>query len=379
MEEKEKGLRKEALLCAMSRVLINHPASGRKLLEEAGSVEALLEGGSKMTSAILGDEDAGDVLFSEEMLSWGMEEALWMRSKSVSLLDILSPDYPPMLKESPFAPFLLYYRGSASLGEERRSLSVVGTRMASTYGKECCSAIVSSIAEKCPDVRIVSGLAVGIDGCAHQTALECGLETLAVLPCGIDMIYPSSHRDLAVKILGQGGILTEYPRGTKPVKHNFLQRNRIIAALSDATLVVESRIRGGSMSTVDFASSYNRDVFAVPGRMTDANSYGCNYLINKNVAQLCLNASTIISSMGWTDVHLSDITRQPDLFSPNSGLKEKILLSLSSVRGKSLDALVAETGSDLQSVSLALLQMDMEGSARNNGSGLWLKKRQCSL
>ncbi|MBO7561879.1 MAG: DNA-processing protein DprA [Bacteroidales bacterium] len=379
MEEIETGMKEEALLCAMSRVLINHPASGRKLLEEAGSVKALLEGGSKLASAILGAEDAGEVLFSEEMLSWGKEEALWMRSKGVRLLDILSPDYPPKLRESPFAPFLLYWRGSADLGTDCRSVSVVGTRMASPYGRECCTAIVSGLAEKCPGVRIVSGLAVGIDGCAHLSAMDNSLETIAVLPCGIDMIYPSSHRDMAVRILGHGGILTEYPRGTKPVKYNFLQRNRIIAALSDATLVVESRIRGGSMSTVEFASSYNRDVFAVPGRMTDANSYGCNYLINKNVAQLCLNASTIISSMGWTDMHLSDIAAQPNLFSQAGTLKEKILLSLSSVRGKSLDALVAETGSDVQSVSLALLQMDLEGTARNNGSGLWLKKRQCSL
>ena len=364
----------EALLCAMSRVFVNHPGAGLKLLEKSESVERLLEGGPALADEILGGDGIGETLFSPQMMSWGREDALWMNSKGVRLVDCLSEEYPRILKESPFAPFLLYYRGEADLSRNVRSLSVVGTRMASSYGKECCSAIVSDLADKCPGIRIVSGLAIGIDACAHASALEKGLDTLAVLPCGIDTIYPSSHRDLAVKILGQGGVLTEYPRGTKPLRRNFLQRNRIIAGLSDALLVVESRIRGGSMSTVEFASSYNRDIFAVPGRMDDANSYGCNYLISKNVAQLCLNSHTIISSMGWNLEHISDIASQPDLFSTPVALKEKLLLSLSSVRGKTIDNLAALSGESVSALNLALLEMDLEGLVRKDALGLWFKK-----
>ena len=364
----------EALLCAMSRVFVNHPGAGLKLLEKSESVERLLEGGPALADEILGGDGVGETLFSPQMMSWGREDALWMNSKGVRLVDCLSEEYPRILKESPFAPFLLYYRGGADLSRNVRSLSVVGTRMASSYGKECCSAIVSDLADKCQGIRIVSGLAIGIDACAHASALENGLDTLAVLPCGIDTIYPSSHRDLAVKILGQGGVLTEYPRGTKPLRRNFLQRNRIIAGLSDALLVVESRIRGGSMSTVEFASSYNRDIFAVPGRMDDANSYGCNYLISKNVAQLCLNSHTIISSMGWNLEHISDIASQPDLFSTPVALKEKLLLSLSSVRGKTIDNLAALSGESVSALNLALLEMDLEGLVRKDALGLWFKK-----
>jgi len=374
METTGRDLEEEALLCAMSRVLINHPVAGRKLLEGAGSVGALLSGGAAGVEKILGPADVGEVLFSKEMLAWGRKEAFWMRSKGVELLDILSPSYPGILRDSPYAPFLLYYRGSAELGKMKHSLSIVGTRMASAYGKESCSAIVSDLAEKCPDVAVVSGLAVGIDGQAHLAALDNGLETIAVLPCGIDIIYPSSHRSLAVRILSQGGILTEYPRSVKPLRFNFIQRNRIIAGLGEALLVVESRIRGGSMSTVEFASSYNKDVFAVPGRMTDANSYGCNYLINKNVAQLCLNASTIVSSMGWVNDRISDIVRQPELFSDSGGLKEKLLLSLSSVRGSTMDSLAVALKEDIPTLSLTLLQMDVEGIVRKDASGLWYKK-----
>lgn len=371
MEENEKELREEALLCAMSRVLINHPAKGCLLLKEAGSPVRLLEEGAGFVDRLLKAEGAGELLFSREMMEWGRQEALWMRSKGVRLISVLSDDYPALLKECPDAPFLLYYRGSACFGN--RILGIVGTRVASAYGKECVERIVSDIAESCPGTQIVSGLALGIDGSAHKAALEVGLETVAILPCGIDIIYPSAHRDMAVRILSQGGVLTEYPRGTKPLRRNFLQRNRIIAGICSALLVGESRISGGSMSTVEYASSYNKDIFAVPGRMWDANSYGCNYLISRNVAQICLNSSTIIKSMGWTDSYISDIKRQPSLFSVPEETKQKLLLSLSSVKGRTPDYLCARAGMDTREMSLALLEMEIEGLVRKDVSGLWYK------
>lgn len=361
----------EALLCAMSRVLINHPAKGCMLLREAGSGERLLEEGSGFVDGLLKVDGVGEMLFSREMMEWGRQEALWMRSKGVKLISWLSDEYPALLKECPYPPFLLYYRGSASFGS--RILSIVGTRVASAYGTECVSRIVSDIAESCSGVQIASGLALGIDGSAHKAALDAGLETFAVLPCGIDIIYPSAHRDIAVRMIGQGGVLTEYPRGTKPLRRNFLQRNRIIAGICSALLVGESRISGGSMSTVEYASSSNKDIFAVPGRMWDANSYGCNYLISRNVAQLCLNSSTIIKSMGWTDGYISDIKRQPTLFSVPEETKQKLLLSLSSVKGRTADFLCARVGMDFRDLSLVLLELEMDGQIRKDASGLWYR------
>lgn len=360
----------EALLCALSRVLINHPAKGCLLLREAESEERLLKAGAAFPDKILGVEGVGQMLFSSEMKEWAKNEALWMRSKGVKLISILSDGYPRNLRECPDAPFLLYYRGSASFSN--RILSIVGTRMASPYGRECVGRIVSDIAA-CSKVQIVSGLAFGIDCSAHAAALEAGLETIAVLPSGIDIIYPASHRNLAVRILSQGGVLTEYPRGTKPLRFNFLQRNRIIAGMCDALLVGESRISGGSMSTVEYASSYSKDIFAVPGRMWDGNSYGCNYLISRNVAQLCLNSSTIIKSMGWADGYISDIKRQPSLFSAPEETKQKLLLSLSPVKGRTADFLGEKTGLDIQALSLFLLEAEMEGLVRKDACGLWYK------
>ena len=361
----------EALLCAMSRVLINHPSKGCLVLKEAGSLERLLKEGSSFVDGLLKVDGVGEMLFCREMMEWGRQEAIWMRSKGVKLISVLSDEYPEILKEIPDPPFLLYYRGSASFGS--RILSIVGTRVASPYGAECVERIVSDIAGTCTGVQIVSGLALGIDGCAHNAALEAGMETMAVLPCGIDIIYPSAHRDLAVHMLSQGGVLTEYPRGTKPLRRNFLQRNRIIAGICNALLVGESRISGGSMSTVEYASSYSRDIFAVPGRMWDDNSYGCNYLISRNVAQLCLNSSTIIKSMGWTDGYISDIKRQPSLFSAPEETKRKLLLSLSSVKGRTADFLCAKAGMDIGELSLVLLEMEMDGQIRKDASGLWYK------
>lgn len=361
----------EALLCAMSRVLVNHPAKGSELMLNAGSPEALLKAGKGFVDEILKVEGIGEMLFSSAMLSWGSEEAEWMRKKGVRLIPLTSGDYPPNLRNSPDPPFLLYYRGNASFSN--RILSIVGTRMASAYGKECVEKIVSDVANVCPNIQIVSGLAYGIDCCAHNAALEAGVQTIAVLPCGIDVIYPSVHRELAVRILKQGGILTEYPRGTVPLRRNFLQRNRIIAGLSDALLVGESRISGGSMSTVEYASRYSKDIFAVPGRMWDANSYGCNYLISKNVAQLCLNSSTILKAMGWNKDYISDIKRQPSLFSASDETKQKILLSLSFVRGRTTDYMLQKTGLSIQDLSAVLLELEIEGVIRKDASDLWYK------
>lgn len=376
-------VRKEALICAMSRLLINHPRTGRILLEASeDALNRLLSEGKSFVVELLGKEKGKEVaseLFSSEMIEWAEKEADWYEKKRVLILPITSPLYPPLLRECADAPFALYYKGVRSDKEAdskifgSRMLSVVGTRLASQYGRECSTLIISELAQYVPKLQIISGLAMGIDGCAHTAALDNSLETFAVLPCGIDRIYPASHRDMAVRILEQGGVLTEYPRGIKPLRRNFLQRNRIISGMSHALLVVESRVSGGSMSSVEYSSGYSREIFAVPGRMCDANSYGCNYLINKNVAQLVLNATSIVNSMGWAKDKISDILAQPTLFSATRELKAKLLLSLSFVKGIDEESLIQESGAEVGDVSLALLELELEGKIRKMASGGWIK------
>ena len=382
-------VRKDELICAMSRLLINHPLTGRRLLEASAEngggedgLEGLLLDGKSLVTETLGKEKGEELaaeLFSKEIVDWAKREAEWYEKKGVKIIPITSSFYPPLLRECADAPFALYYKGVRSEEEAdskifgRRMLSVVGTRLASQYGKECCTLIISELALNVPNLQIISGLAMGIDSCAHLAALDNSLETFAVLPCGIDQIYPASNRDMAVRILQQGGVLTEYPRGTKPLRFNFLQRNRIIAGMSDALLVAESRVSGGSMSTVEYASGYGRDIFAVPARMNDANSYGCNYLINKNVAQLVLNGNSIVNSMGWAKDKISDILQQPSLFSSTRELKAKLLLSLSFVKGTDEETIIGESGAEVGDVSLALLELELEGKIRKVASGGWIK------
>ncbi len=198
------------------------------------------------------------------------------------------------------APLLVYSVGSCDLNA-KRVVSIVGTRHATNYGMDMCREIVRGIKEKTgDDVVVVSGLAYGIDIAAHKAALDCGLPTVAVLAHGLDLIYPAAHRSYAVDIVRSGGALvSEYPSGTRIHRSNFLARNRIIAALSDCTLVVESAKTGGALVTANIASSYGREVFACPGRASDEYSCGCNSLIRKNIAALVESADDLIDYMQW--------------------------------------------------------------------------------
>lgn len=366
--------RREVFLCALSRILFNNPAAGRTLLEYYPSFEKIFCVDDKAINDLLCIHGIGERLHSKELLMWAEEEAKWYAEKKVRILDIGSKDYPQKLKDCPDAPFVLYFKGNGDLNNPR-SLGVVGTRLASEYGINSCRTLISSFADDTYNPLIVSGLAMGIDIAAHRAALNNNMQTVAVLPCGIDLIYPASHRDVAIEMLGRGGIMTEFPRGTPAIRRNFLQRNRIIAGITQGILVAETRVTGGSMSTVEYANSYSREVFAVPGRICDANSYGCNYLINKNIATICINTKTIPKELGWAQVSQTDIPLQPDLFSSAGGKKEKILLTLSSLTPRSVDYVVQNTGLDFNTASLILLELELEGEVIADDRGEYRKKR----
>ena len=351
------------LRCALAKEFLYRPAMVNKLMEEFGSAEEIFRNA--------GDLNLKDVsvslgrAFSDAMLEWAAEEVGWCAEKGVELIFYGEKRYPALLAEISNAPFMLYYKGTAN-PNQARSVSMVGTRLASAYGKEMCGRVVEHISGYKP--LVVSGLAYGIDIASHKAALDAGVQTIAVLPNGIDTIYPSRHRDVAAQMVHNGGILTEFPRGEQPVRLNFIKRNRIIAGISQGLVVVESRVKGGSMITAEYASNFNRDVFAFPGRFTDTNSFGCNYLIAKNVAAIYNSPAVIPATLGWEKNYLPDSSFQLELFSSEVSHKEKILLSLKFDKPTVVEKLLAETGFDWETVSILLLELELEGkiTVKNN-------------
>ena len=276
-------------------------------------------------------------------------------------------DYPVRLKECDDAPLALFYRGTASLNTQH-ILCVVGTRRCTDYGKKLCRELITDLKRLVPDVLIVSGLAYGIDIHAHRAALDCGLDTVGVLAHGLDRIYPALHRQTACDMLSHGGLLTEFRSGTVPDKGNFVRRNRIVAGMSDACLVIESADKGGALITAGIAQSYGRDVFAVPGRVGDERSAGCNALIRGNVAALVGSASDLAESMGWS---VSAKPVQRELFPELSSAEASVVNALRGSDGKPLNQLVVETDRPVQELLALLFDLEMKGVVRALAGGLY--------
>lgn len=279
-------------------------------------------------------------------------------------------NYPYRLRECPDAPLLLYGKGNLHLNGSH-ILAVVGTRMPTDRGKEYCRRIVSDLARAVDDLTIVSGLAYGIDITAHRAAIEAGIPTLIIPGHGLDRIYPATHRNTAIQALEQGGILTEYMSGTNPDKQNFVARNRIIAGISDATLVVESKTKGGSLLTADMANSYSRDVFALPGRADDEQSRGCNDLIKKNKAALVETAEDIILAMQW-DTKQAATPVQTAIFCDLTETETALMQLLrNDPEGTHVNLLVMESRLPYSEVTSALLQMEFKGMVRALPGGIY--------
>lgn len=318
---------------------------GRRLIEHYGLKGLFSLGRGELSELFKGDEKYLSLFMEETILEWSRKEVEWAAEKGVRLIPYKDAGYPVLLGECEDAPLMLYCFGSFD-PSNRNMVSIVGTRLATNYGRECCDTLIAPMAGS--GTVVVSGLAFGIDITAHRKALEYGLQSIAVMPCGLDMVYPGEHREAAAKIARNGALLTEFSTGTKPFRIHFIKRNRIIAGLSERTIVVESRIRGGAMSTVQFALSYNRDVYAVPGRICDINSAGCNYLISKNIASIYTGPRQAFGS-------------EPDLFSATNGEKEKILLTLKNNSVTDIEGLCQKTGMNFSTVSALVLELELEG------------------
>jgi len=284
---------------ALTMVPAIGPITARKLIEKVGSPRGIFKEKSETLQKIQGIGPRMSQSFNtSHLLLQAEKEMEFMKRHHISALYYKDPEYPERLKECSDAPILLYVRGNDGLNPSR-SISVVGTRQASTYGKDLCRAIVLGLCSQLEDLVIVSGLAFGIDVIAHRAALEGGIPTVAVLGHGLSTIYPHAHRETARKIIQQGALVTDFHSGMGPERNNFLRRNRIIAGMADATLVVESAAAGGSLITANMANSYDRDVLAVPGRTVDQRSRGCNSLIRNQVAALVESAEDVLHHLNW--------------------------------------------------------------------------------
>lgn len=282
-------------------------------------------------------------------------------------------DYPQRLAQCPDCPMLLYGKGELRVNQGK-FVSVVGTRMPSDRGRQLCEDLVKDLATKIPDVTIVSGLAYGIDITAHKAALEAGIPTFVIPGHGLDRIYPSQHRQTAVQVLEKGGILTEYMGGTEPVASNFVARNRIIAGLSDAVVVVESKEKGGSLITADMAMGYNRDLFAFPGRPSDAQSAGCNKLIKQMRAALIESADDLIAAMGWQPAQGSEgyQLELDNLFLELAPEEQAVMNILhQNEDGVHVNHIVMELKMPYGPMSALLFQMQMRGLVRSLPGGVY--------
>lgn len=270
-----------------------------------------------------------------------------------------SPQYPKRLKHCTDSPVMLYYKGNADLNAGR-IVSIVGTRAPGDYGRAVCTKLVEDLAAH--NVMVVSGMAYGIDIIAHRQALLHGIPTIGVLAHGLDRIYPPQHKGTAMAMVENGGLLTEFLSDTQPDKQHFPMRNRIVAGIADATIVVESGLKGGSLITADIANSYNKDVFAIPGRVGDPHAAGCNELIRTNRAMLITSATDLLQAMGWDHQHSLKAQADPQLglFVTLNEAEQHILTLFTGNDEKHIDQLRRESHLPGSQVASLVLKLEMQ-------------------
>ena len=305
-------------------------------------------------------------------LARAAQEMAFIQKHNIRTLLLGSDDYPQRLAECPDAPILMYFMGQADLNRQR-VINIIGTRHCTTYGQDLIRRFVGDLRQMVPDVLIVSGLAYGVDICAHRQALDNGLDTVGVLAHGLDDLYPPRHRDTAKQMIGQGGLLTEYMSETKADKLNFIRRNRIVAGMSDATILVESAAKGGGLITTGIAMDYNRGVFAFPGPVGAPYSEGCNALIRDNGAGLITGAADFVNAMGWQNDALLQQAKaegiERTLF-PNLSEEEQRLVDVLSQTGDlQLNQLSVKANIAIGQLTALLFQLEMKGVVRPLAGG----------
>lgn len=286
------------------------------------------------------------------------EEMKFMEENSVEPLFLTDKNYPKRLKECPDSPVLLYFKGNADLNTAK-IISIVGTRNATHYGKETCEELIQDLSKQ--NILIVSGMAYGIDITAHKAALKNNLPTVGVFAHGLDKVYPQIHQSTAIKMMEQGGLLTEFQSCTNPDPENFPQRNRIVAGVADAVVVVETALKGGAMITAEIANSYNRDVFAFPGKVKDVYSQGCNYLIKNNKAALIESAADLIKLMNWDESVIPQRKKQKEIFVELNEDEKKIVNLFQNGESIEIDTILYHTQMTNSQAAATLLNLEFKG------------------
>jgi DNA processing protein len=285
-------------------------------------------------------------------------EISFIEKYKIKPLFITDKEYPRRLLNCYDSPTLLFYKGTAGLNTSR-IISIIGTRNHTEYGKLVTEKLINDLAEL--NITVVSGLAYGIDAIGHKAALKNNLPTIGVLAHGLDQVYPLQHAGLAKDMIKQhGGLLTEFRSTTKPDKHNFPTRNRIVAGMSDATIVIETGIKGGSMITAELANGYNKDVFAFPGKVTDSKSGGCNYLIRNNKAVLLTDAQELIDLMNWRENEKPPVKKQKELFIELSPDEKVIINILKEKEAAHIDEINHRSGLSSSAVAAAILNLELQ-------------------
>lgn len=333
------------------------PVQAKFLLEHFHSAQAVFKAGKKELSFIEGiGEVRAKAIKAFQDFDAALTEIEFCEKHQIQILTTNNPQYPQRLLHCYDAPTVLYYRGNAALNNSK-TISIIGTRLHTDYGKQITEQIIEALVPY--NVLVISGLAFGIDSIAHKAAIKQQLPTVGVLAHGLSTLYPPQHKQLAKEMLLNGGLLTEFGHNISPEKHNFPKRNRIVAGMSDATIVIETATKGGSMITAELAINYNRDLFAVPGRLTDAKSSGCLKLIQQNKAIVFTNTQQLLEELGWLQKPVK-APAQRSLFIDLTE-DEKILVQiLQQQETLPIDALYLQSGLSSSNVAAAILNLELQ-------------------
>lgn len=361
---------------ALTRISYFSLAELLELFRRVGSAEEIVAHSQHIRDLLPDASDRLTQAFTDigQALRYAESELRTAEGMGVRPLVMGDDDYPSRLLECADAPLVLYYQGSASLNQ-KRVVSIVGTRRCTPYGQDLVRRFMSELRSLCPQVLVVSGLAYGIDICAHREALAQGYDTVGVVAHGLDDLYPPSHRPTADQMLKQGGLLTEFPTCTRPDRLNFVRRNRIVAGLSDATLLVESAIRGGGLITTRIANDYGRDVFAFPGAVGAPYSEGCNDLIRRQGAGLIMSAKHFVEAMGWqNDAQLSEAQAQGierQLFPELTADEQRVVAVLQRKNDLQINILSVQSGIAVGPLTALLFSLEMKGVVRTMAGGTY--------
>lgn len=337
--------------------------NAKRLIAYCGGVEAVFKQSKKVLTKVPG---IGPIIATEianqTILDRAKAEVDFVVKHNIKTYFYLDSDYPQRLRHCEDGPIVLFSKSKHSLNLDiTKVISIVGTRSITDYGREVCNELIDNLVGNGHKPIVVSGLAYGVDVCAHKAALRNGTPTAAVLGHGLDIIYPAIHRAIAKEIYEDGALLTDFPSKTPFDRNNFIKRNRIIAGLSDATIVIESAETGGSLITADIAHSYNREVFAIPGAVSSKFSKGCNFLIKSNKAALIESADDVEFQLGWESPATRKEVKQLQISPELTQDEQQVFAIIKEFGQEAIDVICYKTKMPVAKVSSILLNLEFAG------------------